>query len=174
MNTPPQIVEAAVLQPKSGDGYYVALTWKIAEGEYEGRQVWQRITFLHSLRAGADHRPQDAQGSVHRARHRPSMSRTSTCFCSSRRRSRSASRGQGWLYDDKNKVKRILPLDAPPARRHRPAEAGRTANRPGTRRRTPAASRSRRPLGLADGTLAPGVSLGVRASTIPASSARRA
>ena len=33
-----QIVEASVLQPKSGDGYYLALTWKIAEGEFEGRQ----------------------------------------------------------------------------------------------------------------------------------------
>ena len=43
-----QIVEASIQQPKSGDGYYLALTWKIAEGEFEGRQVWQRITYLHS------------------------------------------------------------------------------------------------------------------------------
>ena len=43
-----QIVEASVLQPKSGDGHYLALTWKIAKGEFEGRQVWQRITYLHS------------------------------------------------------------------------------------------------------------------------------
>ena len=43
-----QIVEASVQQPKSGDGYYLALTWKIIEGDFEGRQVWQRITFAHS------------------------------------------------------------------------------------------------------------------------------
>jgi hypothetical protein len=43
-----QIVEASVLQPKSGDGWYLALTWKITEGDYEGRQVWQRIIFAHS------------------------------------------------------------------------------------------------------------------------------
>src|SRR4029077_13651221 len=43
-----QIVEASVLQPKSGDGFYLALTWKIIEGELEGRQFWHRITFAHS------------------------------------------------------------------------------------------------------------------------------
>ena len=41
-------VEASIQQPHSGDGYYLALTWKIIEGDYGGRQVWQRITYLHS------------------------------------------------------------------------------------------------------------------------------
>ena len=43
-----QIVEASIQQPNSGDGYYLAVTWKIIEGDFEGRQVWQRITYLHS------------------------------------------------------------------------------------------------------------------------------
>src|SRR6516165_6492361 len=43
-----QIVEASIQQPNSGDGYHLALTWKIIKGDYEGRQVWQRITYLHS------------------------------------------------------------------------------------------------------------------------------
>src|SRR5262245_64163645 len=43
-----QIVEASIQQPNSGDGYHLALTWKITEGDHEGRQVWQRITYLHS------------------------------------------------------------------------------------------------------------------------------
>jgi hypothetical protein len=43
-----QIVEASIQQPNSGDGYHLALTWQIIEGDYEGRQVWQRITYLHS------------------------------------------------------------------------------------------------------------------------------
>jgi Protein of unknown function (DUF669). len=43
-----QIVQASVQQPKSGDGCYLALTWKIAEGKFEGRQFWYRITFAHS------------------------------------------------------------------------------------------------------------------------------
>ena len=43
-----QVTDACVMQPQSGDGYYVKLTWQITEGEYEGRYVWQNITFLHS------------------------------------------------------------------------------------------------------------------------------
>lgn len=43
-----QVLDACVAQPQSGDGYYVGLTWQITEGKYEGRYVWQRITFLHS------------------------------------------------------------------------------------------------------------------------------
>src|SRR5271166_4032046 len=43
-----QMTDAAVFQPKTGDGYQIGLTWQITEGEYAGRYVWQRITFLHS------------------------------------------------------------------------------------------------------------------------------
>jgi hypothetical protein len=43
-----QVTDASVSQPQSGDGWGVNLTWQITEGEYEGRYVWQRITFQHS------------------------------------------------------------------------------------------------------------------------------
>jgi hypothetical protein len=43
-----QITDACVAQPKSGDGYYVGLTWRITEGDHEGRCVFQHITFMHS------------------------------------------------------------------------------------------------------------------------------
>jgi Protein of unknown function (DUF669) len=43
-----EIVEAKVAQPKNGDGHYISLTWKLSDGDYEGRQIWQRVTFLHS------------------------------------------------------------------------------------------------------------------------------
>src|SRR5262249_43720573 len=43
-----QIVEASIQPPKSGDGCYLALTWKIVVGEFKDRQLWQRITFVHS------------------------------------------------------------------------------------------------------------------------------
>ena len=43
-----QVVEASVQQPNSGDGFYLTLTWKIVEGAFEGRQVWQNITLMHS------------------------------------------------------------------------------------------------------------------------------
>src|SRR6266567_3934655 len=43
-----QVVDACVAQPKTGDGYYVGLSWQITEGTHEGRYVFQNITFLHS------------------------------------------------------------------------------------------------------------------------------
>ena len=62
-----QIVEASVQQPKSGDGYYLALTWKIAEGEFEGRQVLASDHLRAFQRTGTNDRPQDPEGSVRRA-----------------------------------------------------------------------------------------------------------
>jgi hypothetical protein len=43
-----QIIEAEVTVPQSNDGQGVKLVWQITEGEYEKRQVWQNITFVHS------------------------------------------------------------------------------------------------------------------------------
>ena len=43
-----EIIEAKITQPKSGDGHMLALTWKICEGELEGRQVWQTLCYQHS------------------------------------------------------------------------------------------------------------------------------
>jgi hypothetical protein len=43
-----QVIEANIRQPKSGDGHMLALTWKICEGEYEGRQVWETLCYQHS------------------------------------------------------------------------------------------------------------------------------
>jgi hypothetical protein len=42
-----QVTEASVTQPKSGNGHMLLLVWKILEGEFEDRRLWQRITFLH-------------------------------------------------------------------------------------------------------------------------------
>ena len=38
-----QAIEASVAPPRSGSGYQLTLTWKILEGEHEGRQVWQTL-----------------------------------------------------------------------------------------------------------------------------------
>jgi hypothetical protein len=43
-----QIVEANIRQPKSGDGHMLALTWRICEGECEGRQIWETLCYQHS------------------------------------------------------------------------------------------------------------------------------
>jgi hypothetical protein len=44
-----EIVEAVNAPPKSsGDGYMLTLKWRIVEGEYENRPIWQRLNYIHS------------------------------------------------------------------------------------------------------------------------------
>ena len=107
-----QIVEVSVLQPQSGDGYYLALTWKIAGGEFEGRLVWQRIIFVHSneqaqtigrktlkdlcVALGVNEQVNDAEVFLFKpARIRLGIEKDK----------------QG-VYPDKNRISRILPLEA--------------------------------------------------------------
>jgi hypothetical protein len=43
-----EIIDATISQPKSGDGHMLVLTWRITEGDYENRQVWQQLCYQHS------------------------------------------------------------------------------------------------------------------------------
>ena len=43
-----EIIEAEIKQPRSGDGHMLTLTWRISEGDYEGRQIWESLCFQHS------------------------------------------------------------------------------------------------------------------------------
>jgi hypothetical protein len=47
-----QAVEGRIAPPKTGNGMALTLVWKILEGDYEGRQIWQNISFIHP-KAGA-------------------------------------------------------------------------------------------------------------------------
>ena len=49
-----EIIEAEIRQPKSGDGHMLALTWRILEGDYEGRQVWDTLCYDHSNQMAQD------------------------------------------------------------------------------------------------------------------------
>ena len=40
-----EIIDATISQPKSGDGHMLVLTWRITEGDYENRQVWQQLCY---------------------------------------------------------------------------------------------------------------------------------
>ena len=117
-----QIVEASIQQPHSGDGYYLALTWKIIKGKYEGRQVWQRITYLHSseqaqtigrkmlkdlcVATGVADQVDDAEVFLFKpVRIRLGIERDK----------------QG-IYPDKNRISRILPLEAKSEEPEQPAK----------------------------------------------------
>jgi uncharacterized protein DUF669 len=105
------IIEIAVQQPKSGDGYYVAVTWKIDEGAYEGRQVWQRITYVHSS--------EQAQTIGHKQLKDLCTATVGgepvedvEIFLFKRAKIKvGIKHDKNGIYDDKNKVSRILPLE---------------------------------------------------------------
>jgi Protein of unknown function (DUF669) len=107
-----QIRDAEVFQPKTGDGHQIGLTWQITEGEYAGRYVWQRITFLHSnSQAMTIGRKQikdlcDATGVSEQV-----TDVTVFKFIPCRIKVGIEKDKQG-IYPDKNRVARILPLDA--------------------------------------------------------------
>jgi hypothetical protein len=119
-----QIVEASVQRPQSGDGYYLVLTWKIVEGKFVARLVWQRIIFAHSneqaqtigrktlkdlcVALGVNEQVNDVQVFL---------------FKTARIRLGIEKDKQG-LYPDKNKVSRILPLEPKPAEPGQPANGG--------------------------------------------------
>src|SRR5262245_15629344 len=119
-----QIVEASVLQPQSGDGYYLAVTWKIAGGEFEGRLVFQRIIFAHSSEQAQTIGRKTlkdlcvALGVNEQVKHAEVF-----LFKPARIRLGIEKDKQG-LYPDKNKESRIMPLEPKPAEPGQPANAG--------------------------------------------------
>jgi hypothetical protein len=106
-----QIVEISVMQPKTLDGYYIMAVWKILEGEYENRQIWQRITFTHSneqaraigrkmlkslcMALGVDEHVEDVEVFLFK----PARIKVGTEI------------DKSGNYEDQNKIKRILPPD---------------------------------------------------------------
>jgi len=42
------IIESAVDPANSGNGQILKLTWQVTEGQYQNRQFWQNINYLHS------------------------------------------------------------------------------------------------------------------------------
>ena len=121
-----EIVEASVTQPRNGDGFYIALTWKIADGDYQGRYIWQRITFLHSneqaqsigrktlkdlcVALGVQEHVEDVEVFLFK----PACVKVGV------------EKDKTGQYDEKNKVKRVLPtiaVSAPAAQTAKPQGA---------------------------------------------------
>ena len=159
-----QVIEACVAQPQSGDGYYIALTWQITEGEHENRYVWQRITFLHSKAQAAKIGRKQFKDLCVATGINEQVSDVEVFKYIPCRIKVGIEKDKRGEYPDKNKVSRIWPLgqarnkrpQQPPSRRsrYRPhgdngnsndncTEAGRER---ATARRRPGRSRSRRSL----------------------------
>jgi hypothetical protein len=107
-----QIVEASIQQPNSGDGYRLALTWKIIKGDYEGRQVWQRIPYLHSSEQAQTIGRKMLKDLCVATGVAEQVDDASVFLFKPVRIRLGIERDKQGFYPDKNKITRILPLEA--------------------------------------------------------------
>src|SRR5262245_40990613 len=118
-----QVVEASIQQPNSGDGYHLALTWKITEGGYEGRQVWQRIRYLHSSeQAQTIGRKTLKDLCVATGVADEQVANAEVFLCKPVRIRLGIERDKQGVYPDKNRISRILPLEAKSEEPEQPAK----------------------------------------------------
>ena len=118
-----QIVEASMQQPKSGDGCYLALTWKIIEGELEDRQLWQRITFVHSSEQAQTIGRKTLKDLCVALDVNERVGDAGVFLFKPARIMVGIEKDKQGLYPDKNRISRILPLEAKPAEPEQPAQA---------------------------------------------------
>jgi Protein of unknown function (DUF669) len=108
-----EIIEATVQQPKSGDGYHIALTWKIVDGPHEGRgRVWQRITFLHSSEQAQTIGRKTLKDLCGALGINEQVEDVEVFLFKPARIKLGIEKDKSGQFDDKNRVKRILPLAA--------------------------------------------------------------
>ena len=112
-----QVIEACVAQPQSGDGYYIALTWQITEGEHENRYIWQRITFLHSKAQAAKIGRKQFKDLCVATGINEQVSDVEVFKCIPCDIKVGVETDKLGEYDDKNKVSRIWPLGQAPRQR---------------------------------------------------------
>jgi Protein of unknown function (DUF669) len=107
-----QVVEASIQQPNSGDGYHLALTWKIIEGDFEGRQVWQRITYLHSSEQSQTIGRKTLKDLCVATNVAEQVNDAEVFLFKPVRIRLGIERDKQGVYPDKNRISRILPLEA--------------------------------------------------------------
>jgi hypothetical protein len=117
-----QIVEASIQQPNSGDGYHLALTWKIIEGDYEGRQVWQRITYLHSSEQAQTIGRKTLKDLCVATDVAEQVDDAEVFLFKPVRIRLGIERDKQGVYADKNRISRILPLEAKSEEPEQPAK----------------------------------------------------
>jgi Protein of unknown function (DUF669) len=107
-----QVVEASIQRPKSGDGCYLALTWKIVGGEFEDRQLWQRITFVHSSEQAQTIGRKTLKDLCIALDVNEQVDDAEVFLFKPVRIRLGIERDKQGVYPDKNRVSRILPLEA--------------------------------------------------------------
>jgi Protein of unknown function (DUF669) len=106
-----QIVEADVLQPRSLDGYFLALTWRVLDGEFEGRQVWQRVTYAHSSEQAQTIGRKTVKDLCTALGISEHVEDVEVFLFKPARIKVGVEKDKAGVYEDKNKVTRVLPLE---------------------------------------------------------------
>jgi hypothetical protein len=136
-----QVIEASVAPPKSGNGYMLTLVWKILEGEYENRQIWQTVTYLHSSEVAQQIGRKSMKDLCIATGNDGGAVRDASVFLFRPVKIRiGIEKDKNGIFDDKNKVTRIMPLEpngtapateaAPPQPPQKQAPAAASAARP--------------------------------------------
>jgi hypothetical protein len=130
-----QAIEASIAPPKSGNGCQLTLIWKILEGEYENRQIWQNISFVHP-KAGAQYHGQKMLNAVIAAVGAATpLKNIEPLLNVPARLGIAIEADKNGVYSDKNRVVKVSPLDineaaeaaSSPAPAPKPASAAATA-----------------------------------------------
>jgi Protein of unknown function (DUF669) len=116
------IVEASIQQPHSGDGYYLALTWKIIKGDYAGRQVWQQIVCQHSSEQAQTIGRKMLKDLCVATGVAEQVDDASVFLFKPVRIRLGIERDKQGVYEDKNRISRILPLEAKSEEPEQPAK----------------------------------------------------
>ena len=107
-----QIVEASVEQPKSMNGYQLTLVWKVLEGPFENRQVWQRITYLHSSQQAQTIGRKTLKDLCNALTINEQVEDVGVFLFKPARIRVGIEKDRDGVYDDKNKIRRILPINS--------------------------------------------------------------
>jgi|SRR6516162_3917030 hypothetical protein len=105
-----EIIDAVISQPKSRDGHMLTLIWKISDGDYEGRQIFQQLCYQHSNPTTQDIARRNLKDicialAINQQVTDPEVFK----FKPARVRIGIASDKYG-QFDDQNKIKRVRPL----------------------------------------------------------------
>jgi hypothetical protein len=106
-----QAIEGRIAPPKTGNGYALTLTWKILEGEFENRQIWQNISYVHP-KPGAQYYGQKMLNAVIAAVGAAApLKNVEPLLFIPVRIGIAIETDKNGVYDDKNKVVKVSPLN---------------------------------------------------------------
>jgi hypothetical protein len=109
-----QIIEAVISQPKSGDGQMLALTWKICDGDYENRQIWQTLCYQHSNKQTQDIARRTLKDICTALDIHEQVSDSEVFKFKPARVRISIVSDKNGQFDDQNRIKRVQPLATKP------------------------------------------------------------